>query len=341
MIEFIDIKNFQLHKRQRVDLDPAATCFVGKSDIGKSAIVRALRWLATNRPSGDDFIRHGADGVSVTVGADGREICRRKAKGKNAYELDGKEFNAVRSDVPPEIADILRLTELNFANQLDAPFWFSLSPGQVSKELNQIVNLDQIDKVLDVLAKRIRQSQAEVGLVSDRCQKVTDGAQSLEWVVAADAKLVLLEQKIKLLEEKRTEARLLRDFLEEAASLAQQEISAKRAYDRGSKVVKLAQEAIKARQRFQSLADLIEKAKQYQAVLDRPDPTVRWQRVERAWALCEKKRTEANKLRTDIATWKAWQKEVDQFERDLAKNEQALRADTNGICPICGGEWNG
>lgn len=338
MIEFIDIKNFQLHKRQKVELDPAATCFIGASDRGKSAIVRALRWLVTNRPSGDDFIRHGSDGVSVTIGIDSREISRRKGKGKNAYELDGKEFNAVRTDVPPEILDILHLSELNFANQLDPPFWFSLSAGQVSKELNQIVNLDQIDRVLEILAKRIRQSQIECGLVRDRCGKVHEELKGLEWVVEADTALFILEYKIKLAEEKRLESRLLRDVLLEAETLTQQEIKAKRAYDRGSEVLELAQKAIQARKDVQSLSNLIETSQTYQQILERPVPMDCWFRVESLWKSCLEKQKEAAHLGNAIVSWEAQEKELTRLKSVVEKAEQELQEETDGICPICGGE---
>lgn len=41
MIRRIVLRNFQNHRRLRIDLDPRVTTVVGPSDAGKSAVVRA------------------------------------------------------------------------------------------------------------------------------------------------------------------------------------------------------------------------------------------------------------------------------------------------------------
>jgi exonuclease SbcC len=84
MIERLQIKNFQCHESLKIKLDPKITAIVGPSDVGKSAILRAIRWVATNRPRGDSFIKEDADEAQVTVWTDNGKVCRRKGS-ENTY----------------------------------------------------------------------------------------------------------------------------------------------------------------------------------------------------------------------------------------------------------------
>lgn len=52
------IQNFQAHKDTTIEFDRITT-IVGPSDIGKSAVLRALKWVAKNEPNGTSFVRDG------------------------------------------------------------------------------------------------------------------------------------------------------------------------------------------------------------------------------------------------------------------------------------------
>lgn len=57
------IENFQSHEQTEVFFTEGLNVFVGPSDSGKSAILRALRWVLYNEPKGTDFIRAGKSGA--------------------------------------------------------------------------------------------------------------------------------------------------------------------------------------------------------------------------------------------------------------------------------------
>ncbi|MCL6636233.1 MAG: ATP-binding protein, partial [Peptococcaceae bacterium] len=61
------MENFQSHRYTELVLAPTMTVLIGESDQGKSAVVRALRWLLYNRPQGADFMRVGADYCRVAA----------------------------------------------------------------------------------------------------------------------------------------------------------------------------------------------------------------------------------------------------------------------------------
>lgn len=190
MIRSLTIRNFQAHRRLKIRLDKWVTTIVGPSDVGKSAVVRALRWLSLNRPQGMGFVRHGTKAASVTVRTHGRTVRRTRGDASNTYTLGGKgkhlRLQAFGSGVPTEVQDLLKVSELNFQRQHDAPFWFSLSPGEVSKQLNDIINLRKIDTTLAHINARLRKSVATHGVCKDRLHQYREKRRGLVAYKEAD-----------------------------------------------------------------------------------------------------------------------------------------------------------
>jgi exonuclease SbcC len=192
----LSLRNFQAHARLDIDLDPLATVLVGESDVGKSSVLRALRWLCLNQPSGDAFVRHGAKGCRVTLEVDGHEVTRKRSTKENSYQLDGGGYAAMGvGGIPLAVADVLTVGEVNFQTQHEPSFWMFKSAGEVSRELNQIVNLGLIDSTLANLASGLKRSRTLVSLTEERLQKVRGKADELSWVEQADASLKVVETR--------------------------------------------------------------------------------------------------------------------------------------------------
>lgn len=183
MIESVSLKNFQCHKKLVLKLSPTLTCLVGKTRAGKSAALRGLKWLATNRPSGSSFLRHGTKSVTVQIIIDEKTLTRRKGD-SNTYEIDDKELAAIGQGVPDEVTSLLNVDSRNFQGQHDAPFWLSLSPGEVSRELNQVVNLELMDRCLSNITSEVRSAVLEESQSYSRVEKTRKNLSSLDWVVS-------------------------------------------------------------------------------------------------------------------------------------------------------------
>ncbi|MCG4585937.1 AAA family ATPase, partial [Anaerosalibacter bizertensis] len=83
-IKKVVLENFQSHKYTELEFDEHLNVIVGPSDQGKSAIIRGIKWALFNEPSGNFFIREGANDCSVTViFNDNTKIKRYKSKSKN------------------------------------------------------------------------------------------------------------------------------------------------------------------------------------------------------------------------------------------------------------------
>jgi exonuclease SbcC len=120
---------------------------IGPSDNGKTSIIRALRWVADNRPSGDDFRSNwGGDTSVVLKTTDGHTISRNKSNKINSYELNNAEFVAFGQDVPEEIKKALNIDHINLQQQLDSPFLLSETSGYVATHFNKVAKLEKIDK---------------------------------------------------------------------------------------------------------------------------------------------------------------------------------------------------
>lgn len=189
MIESLTLSNFQAHQSLVIDLDPHVTCLTGASDLGKSAVLRALRWLCLNQPSGEAFIRDGADQCHVQLEVDAHVIQRYRGKGKNVYKIDDAPLVAFGNDVPTSVAKTLNVGPINFQGQHDAPYWFGETAGEVSRQLNQIINLGVIDDVLAKLDKRVREAMVNMAVCEDRVVQAKQARQATSRAVEVDEKL--------------------------------------------------------------------------------------------------------------------------------------------------------
>lgn len=184
----LSLQNFQIHKTMEVGFAAGITTIIGPTDTGKSAILRALRWMCLNDFSGDDFITYGEKRTEVILICEPKidddfEIRRIKSKGggSNTYELNGAEFKSFSTSVPDTIQSLLKLSSLNFQGQFDAPFWFAESAGSVSRQLNAIIDLSVIDTTLSNISHEVRRVTESKSIYADRLQKAELELEDLEW----------------------------------------------------------------------------------------------------------------------------------------------------------------
>jgi|19_taG_2_1085344.scaffolds.fasta_scaffold00070_77 DNA repair exonuclease SbcCD ATPase subunit len=193
MIESLFIKNFQTHEKMRVDFDRVTT-IVGPSDVGKSSIIRSLVWALTNAPSGTAFIRTGESSCAVKVLVDGHTVIRSRGKSNNEYKMDGAEFKAFGSNVPDSIADVINVLDVNLQGQFDSPFWLSLSAGEVSRRLNEVVDLSLIDKCLSLSKSRHADQKKRRDIYHEAAEKSEAAVEDLLWIDDASVEFADLER---------------------------------------------------------------------------------------------------------------------------------------------------
>lgn len=166
-IQKITISNFQSHKHADISLVAGVNVLTGQSDSGKTAVLRAIRWVVENRPSGDAFRSHwGGDTVVGLTLDSGIVVERRRKKGVNDYRIyfpkDKSDIllSAMGQDVPEQVREVLGFSDLNFQLQMDTPFLLSESPGEVARQLNEVADIGKIDSTLANINRMIRDNKS-------------------------------------------------------------------------------------------------------------------------------------------------------------------------------------
>jgi len=214
MIERLQIKNFRVHKKLDIDFSPLVNCIIGRNAVGKSTILRAINWVVRNKPAGDSVINWNADKTAVRLTIDGNKITRTKGRAVNTYKLNKeKPYKAFRNDVPKNIEKIINLSDINFQGQHEAPFWFCETAGEISRQLNAIVNLEAMDNTLKNIASALRESQIIIKVTKKRLEEIITQQKSFTYVKEMNEDLERVEYAQTLYQEKASELPRLRDIL--------------------------------------------------------------------------------------------------------------------------------
>jgi DNA repair exonuclease SbcCD ATPase subunit len=104
-------KNFQSWAEFDLEID-GLTIVTGPSDVGKSALFRALKGVLRNELPAE-FVRNGQDEpMEVRVDVGGHTVsARRKRKGSTTYVIDGRDFAKLAGGIPEELKS-LKLGEI-------------------------------------------------------------------------------------------------------------------------------------------------------------------------------------------------------------------------------------
>jgi len=192
----LEINNFQSHKHTVIDFDKNINSINGETDNGKSAVIRAIRWIVENRPVGIESSNSYwndkyKEDMSVKLYLDnGVWIERVRNKTLNGYRyFDGNEvvtLEAIGKDVPQVVIDLLKLNDVNFQFQMDSPYLLSMTSGDASKYLNKIIHLDTIDTTLATAESDKRSLNAEKKIVEKDIVNYKKEIEKLSWLDKAN-----------------------------------------------------------------------------------------------------------------------------------------------------------
>ena len=349
MLERIRLLNFQKHRDLKIRFDPRVTTIVGTSDAGKSSVLRALRWVTRNKPSGDAFVRDGEGQCSVSLWLDDQRITRIKGKGVNEIRVGGKKnglipetpcqigvFEAFGSELPEPVERLCNLGEVNFQQQHDSPFWFSLSAGQVSKELNTVVNLDVMDRTLANVASALRKARSVADVCSNRVREVEEKQKELEWVpemVDAHDIMEVLERKSLEVKGKVDETRKILDEAEVLEKEACLEIPDLTELQRSREEKEELTEQVR---KWKNVLNDVEVAEE-EVLTEIPD-LVELQRCRDIYVESSNKA----KVWKDLLFEVEYQQEgVEDLRDGVRKIEEELKEEFGDVCPLCGSSMGG
>jgi len=165
----LSIDNFQSIKHFETDLKGFVS-IIGKSDTGKSAIVRAVKFLLENNWQ-DSYMRNGTNKTTITLD----DITRIRSKSKNSYIIDGKEFSKVGINIPQELV-AKGYSVFNYGDDSDN----TLAVGQYDPLF--LVNSTEVEqtKIFQSIFGTVKYEEAVKLMVKDRRQLAIDNKDLIE-----------------------------------------------------------------------------------------------------------------------------------------------------------------
>lgn len=347
MLKKFRVKNFQSHKDTTIEFHPGLNVIKGTSDHGKTALARAIIWLARNRPTGEGFKNLDAekdDIVEVSLEFGEHQISHIREKGKSKYLVNGEELKAHGAAVPDHVTELLNIGDYNIKEQLDSPFLILSSPGEVAKEFNRIVNLDEVDVVLQRVNKLVRDNDIRTKISEEKLNELESQKLSLEFVPELDTRIARLEQLREKINQKRVKKERLEDFLRKYVNLARRlralapmaQLKDKVSHNRN-----LAAKMVDLKVRRDALDDLLWKLKDIsdlkgvlKGVMDRSEEVKKYRGVANKLLELQRKRLDLMTMREDLEdiqgdlvdSKKDWSEKRVKFKNLIEKA---------GTCPLC------
>ncbi|NLK44218.1 MAG: AAA family ATPase [Tissierellia bacterium] len=197
-IKKVILENFQSHKYTVLEFNEQLNVIVGPSDSGKTAILRGIRWVLYNEPSGDYFIREGESHCSVTLEFnDGTKVKRFRSRSKNIYYLYNLEndeiaFEGFGTSVPEEILNATGIKKIlldkdlskpiNLSDQLEGAFLLSEKGSTRASSIGRLVGVNIIDDTIRDTLKDIRNLSVKKKNIEERLLKLQDELSQYEYL---------------------------------------------------------------------------------------------------------------------------------------------------------------
>lgn len=173
-LQRLKIKNFQSHQVTELELVDGINIITGLEDSGKTALLRAVNWLRTNRPSSDGFKFNKDKNLTTEVELEFYDkILVNHSLGKvNSYtymnpkaaatEPGSQLFTKVGREVPAPIAEVLRLDEINIQEQFDQPYLVWLTSGELANVFNRLSGMQRFDEWQSEVSAGIKAANAGI-----------------------------------------------------------------------------------------------------------------------------------------------------------------------------------
>lgn len=189
-ISRIVIENFQSHEDTVIELDEGLNVIVGPSDQGKSAVLRAIKWVLYNEPRGTEFIRHGKTFAKVSLEfSNGYTIIRERSKNKNRYEIINQEgestaYEGFGNSIPEEVYKVHGIqkivldsdisSSINIGEQLEGPFLLSEAPSVRAKALGRLTGIHIIDRAARDTSTDLRRENQSSERIRNELEEVDE-----------------------------------------------------------------------------------------------------------------------------------------------------------------------
>lgn len=199
MIEYIHLINFGIHKDLFLEFSPGKNFIIGENDSGKSTIIRAFDCIINNNiPQNVNYLNKGCKGneaFEIHMGVDSHKVSRIKSKTRNEYRInDGNPLTGFSKNVPKDVADIIKFSDVNIQFQKSPPFLLEESGGEVSRYLNKTIDLDIIDTTFKNIDKMKRDCKKRTDEIEKELIETENKLREFEYIEKLELKLIDIEE---------------------------------------------------------------------------------------------------------------------------------------------------
>lgn len=355
MIKSIEIKNYQSHKKTRLDFCEGINAIVGNSNSGKTSILRSLYWVLYNRPLGSSFISHWniddkenpIKNTSVIIENDKGIIERRKGtiiqnedkKDFNGYILNDKILEAVGKNVPEEVTSLFNLDNVNIQKQLDSPFLLSESAGEVARFFNSLIKLDLIDNVLSKAESVRRETNKDIGRIEQEIIEVKKELETFDWLDKAEKLITRVQILENNIEEKEEIIEELNESIEEYKKydkIINETEKILSAIPLVQKIDSINSKIEKSEGNYRNLKSIIENWQEQNKIIDGIADLFKAEKlvkeIDTVIKAIEEKSRIIVTLENSIYKWKQYDKQINDSKNNIIKYTKMLPK----TCPLCG-----
>lgn len=182
----IRIKNFQSIEDCSFEIpEKSFTCIVGPSNIGKSAIRRALECALYNK-SESSYIRKGSDECSVEITFEDKSVVKWfRDKKTSYYEINGEKYSKLARGVPDPILDKgfkeLAINKDKFSVQVAHQFKNIFLLDQTGSKVTEVLsNLGNLNKIISANKSCMSDLKSKKSLIRVRRDDLTNLKQKIK-----------------------------------------------------------------------------------------------------------------------------------------------------------------
>lgn len=333
MLKKITLNNFQAHKNLEIEFSDTVTTIVGPSDVGKSAVIRAIQLVSLNQPAGDAYIKEGTKQAVVELEFEKGKVKRVRGKGENSYSLNEQGYNAFGNDVPETIQKALNISKLNFQSQHDAPFWFSETAGEVSRQLNSIINLDVIDTTLANIAASVRKQKTTKEVIEKRIKDLILQRKALKYIKELNSDFKQIESLSSQKEETALKQATIDELYKGATkyrtaikNLLDLIVDGKNAVLKGDSYSKL-------QKKVNNLRKLVGDYKEYKKISEfRPSLP---KNIQNSVTSIDNISKRISILSGLVRKAEQWESETEKYKTETKRLKKQMKDEMGGLCPLC------
>lgn len=160
----LEIKNFQSIKEAQLEFR-GFTVICGKSNLGKSALLRAVESVLFNEwQKCYQRTNTAKTEISFSKGADFK-VSTTKSKNDNSFVVNDKSIDKIGKDAPELPLNFNR--ELNISTQLEPLFMVAYKDTENTKILNRMFNIDRLETAQSLCSTDLRKQKQDATRVKE------------------------------------------------------------------------------------------------------------------------------------------------------------------------------